>query len=147
MRSMIISEELPYEGGNMSPYFERVKEFVLQLGYDIISEVEEDEILVISKEEEGIAEMVLDCEEPVLIVEQFIMDVPATNREAFYQHLLTVNRNLVHGAFVLDAEAEKVIYRDTLQLENLDLNELEASISSLSLGLAEYAGSFLDFAQ
>ncbi len=147
MKSMIIFDELPYDGGKMTPYFVRVKEYIYQLGYDIVSEDEAEEIVVINKEEEGISGMVLDCEDPILILEQGIMDVPSSRKEELFQHLLIVNRNLIHGAFVLDADAKKVIFRDTLQLENLDLNELEASISALSLGLAEYAGSFLDFAQ
>jgi hypothetical protein len=46
---------------------------------------------------------------------------------------------------VLDDKAETVIYRDTLQLENLDRNELEASVHALSLGLAEFGGELLSY--
>ena len=58
-----------------------------------------------------------------------------------------MNRSLVHGAFVLDERAEFVIFRDTLQLENLDRNELEASIHALSLGLSEYGAELLDYSR
>ena len=40
-----------------------------------------------------------------------------------------MNRKLVHGAFVVDEEAKQVIFRDTLQLENLDFNDFEGTIS------------------
>ena len=53
----------------------------------------------------------------------------------------------MHGAFVLDETGQKVIFRDTLQLENLDLNELEASINSLSLLLSEYSEQILNFSK
>jgi hypothetical protein len=58
-----------------------------------------------------------------------------------------MKRTLVHGAFVLDEEGIKVIFRDTLQLENLDKNELEGSITALSIALAEYAGELIEFSK
>jgi hypothetical protein len=61
--------------------------------------------------------------------------------------LLQKNREIVHGAFVLDDTGKRLLFRDTLQLENLDLNEVEASINSLKLLMAEYAGEMLQFAK
>jgi hypothetical protein len=58
-----------------------------------------------------------------------------------------MNRELVHGAFVLDENGKIVLFRDTLQLANLDLNELEASINALGLGLAMYADELIGFAK
>jgi hypothetical protein len=58
-----------------------------------------------------------------------------------------MNRTLVHGAFVLNDEGTKIIFRDTLQLENLDKNELEGSINALSIALAEYAGELIEFSK
>jgi len=75
-----------------------------------------------------------------------IMDVPK-NTDGFFKRLLQMNRTLVHGAFVLDEEGTKVIFRDTLQLENLDKNELEGSINALSIALAEYAGELIEFSK
>jgi len=72
------------------------------------------------------------------------MAVPDTT-DPFYKRLLQMNRTLVHGAFVLDEAGESVLFRDTLQLENLDLNELEGSINALSLALAENANELIAF--
>jgi hypothetical protein len=74
------------------------------------------------------------------------MDVPQ-EKGGLYKRLLQMNRTLVHGAFALDEEGKRVIFRDTLQLENLDKNELEGSINALSIALAEYAGELIAFSK
>jgi hypothetical protein len=51
----------------------------------------------------------------------------------------------VHGAFALDEEGTMVLFRDTLQLENLDLNEMDGTIEALSLALAEFAEELITF--
>ena len=56
-----------------------------------------------------------------------------------------MNRTLVHGAFVLDEEGRRVLFRDTLQLANLDLNEVEGMVEALSLALAENAAELIGF--
>jgi hypothetical protein len=64
----------------------------------------------------------------------------------FFRRLLQINRELVHGAFALDETGEILIFRDTLQLENLDRNELEGSVHALSLALAEHSSELLKHA-
>jgi hypothetical protein len=61
--------------------------------------------------------------------------------------LLIKNRDIVHGAFVLDESGEKVIFRDTLQTENLNKNELIATINSLSLLISEYSTEMISFSK
>ena len=86
----------------------------------------------------------IDCEDPLLVMEQVIMEVPSSPGD-LYKRLLQMNRELVHGAFVLDEEAKLILFRDTLQLENLDRNELEASIQALSLALAEFSSELIGY--
>ena len=57
------------------------------------------------------------------------------------------NRDIVHGAFVMDEDGNKVIFRDTLQVESLDLNELDGSLTSLSLLLSEYSDEIIEFSK
>lgn len=90
--------------------------------------------------------MVIDCEDTLLVIEQVIMPVPKNPGDLF-EKLLKMNRTLVHGAFVLDEEGKTVIFRDTLQLENLDPNELYASMKALSLALAEHGTELLRYAK
>ena len=49
------------------------------------------------------------------------------------------------GAFVLNEEGDTLLYRNTLALDNLDLNELDTTINALSLGLAENGDELLRF--
>ena len=130
----------------MSENLQKVKDYLDELELSISSEDEAEELVIIDDEDKGIKNLIIDCEDPVLVLEQVIMDVPK-NTEGFFKRLLQMNRTLVHGAFVLDEEGTKVIFRDTLQLENLDKNELEGSINALSIALAEYAGELIEFSK
>ncbi|MEC4678165.1 MAG: YbjN domain-containing protein [Nitrospirota bacterium] len=130
----------------MSEHFEKIKNYLLELGFSISDEDGAEELVVINDEAQGINNLIIDCEDPILIIEQKIMPV-STQTETFYKRLLQINRTLVHGAFVLDETGENVLFRDTLQLENLDLNELEGSIQALSLALAENADELITFSK
>jgi len=130
----------------MNEHFNKVRSYVLDLGYTIVKEDSSEGIIIISDESEGINNLVIGCEDPILVMEQFIVEVK-TNNPDIYKNLLQKNRDIVHGAFVLDESASKVIFRDTLQLENLDLNELEGSINSLSLLLSEYSSELITYSK
>lgn len=130
----------------MPEAFEKVKHYLLNLDLPVIEEDAAEEIVVVSNEESGISRLVIDCETPLVILEQRIMEVPAVPGE-LYKRLLQMNRTLVHGAFVLDEAGTQVIFRDTLQLETLDELELESSVDALSLALAEYGAELLSYAR
>jgi len=124
--------------------FNTVKGYLQELHVAIVSEDPPQGILVVEAEELGLKNLVVDCEEPILIFEQMIMPVPAHPGELF-RRLLQMNRTLVHGAFVLDEECTMVLFRDTLQLEHLDRNEVEGTIEALSMALAENATELIAF--
>ncbi len=124
--------------------FEKVKDFILDMGFAISHEDPKEELVVIDDDERGIKNLVIDCEAPILILEQVVIPMPQDSSD-FCKRLLQINRTLVHGAFVLDEEGTTLLFRDTLQLENLDRNELEGSIDALSLALAEYANELVSF--
>lgn len=123
-----------------------VKNYLLDLDLKIVDENESEELFVVEDEDAGIRYLVVDCEPPIVVLEQLIMEVPEDSGELF-KRLLQMNRSLVHGAFVLDEEGKYLFFRDTLQLENLDRNELEGSIRALSLGLAENGAELLEYAK
>jgi len=130
----------------MPEAFEKVKSYLLNLDLPVIEEDAAEEIVVVSDEDSGISRLVIDCEAPLIILEQRIMDVPA-DPDDLYKRLLQMNRTLVHGAFVLDEAGTQVIFRDTLQLETLDELELESSVDALSLAMAEYGTELLSYAR
>ncbi|MCP4107055.1 MAG: YbjN domain-containing protein [Desulfobacteraceae bacterium] len=127
----------------MKEKFEVVKQYLQEMDVAIVSEDGDGQVVVIEDEEYGIKNLVIDCEPPILVLEQVIMKVKPGSEQVF-KRLLQMNRELVHGAFVLDENAEFIIFRDTLQLENLDRNELEGSIHALTLGLLEYGTELLE---
>ena len=133
----------------MADYFDTVKDYINELDLKIVREDTGEELVVIDDEESGIKNMIVDCEDPVLIIEQAVFPLSAKAKESpqTLLRILQMNRQLVHGAFVVDETGEQVIFRDTLQLASLDLNELESSINSLSLGLAEFGSEILEMAQ
>jgi hypothetical protein len=125
-------------------YFEKVKALLLDLDYTITHEDEGQELFIVNDEDSGINNLIVDCEDPLLVLEQAIMPVPQDTGDLF-RRLLQMNRLLVHGAFVLDEDARTILFRNTLRIENLDSNELEGSIEALSLALAENAGELLSY--
>ena len=127
-----------------SEYFEKVKSLLLDLGYAITQEDQGQELFIVDDEDSGINNLIVDCEDPLLVLEQVIMPIPQEPGNLF-RRLLQMNRLLVHGAFVVDEETQTILFRDTLRIENLDSNELEGSIEALSLALAENAGELLSY--
>lgn len=125
-------------------YFAKVRDYILELGYEINHTDEEDGVIMISDEDSGISNLIIGISDPLIIFEQYIFSVREDSTEIF-KGLLQKNRDIIHGAFVLDGSGKKVLFRDTLQLENLDLNELEGTINSLALLLSEYSTELIDY--
>ncbi|WP_400190451.1 YbjN domain-containing protein [Hymenobacter sp. B81] len=129
-----------------NPYFATIHRHLLTLGFDIRHADESDGILVVDHPAQGIRNLVLGCGEPLLILEQYLLELPAPSCEV-YQRLLQKNRDIIHGAFALDDSGRKVIFRDTLQIDTLDLSELEAVLNSLSLLLSEFSEELIAFSR
>lgn len=130
----------------MTDHFEKVQGYLLDLDFNIIKEDSEDGVFWVENEEAGIHNLVIGCLDPILVMEQFLFEIKHESTDIF-KKLLIKNRDIIHGAFVLDETGKKVIFRDTLQLENLDQNELEGSLNSLSLLLSEYSDELIEFSK
>lgn len=128
----------------MKDKFDLIKGFLSDMEISITKEDEAEELVIVEDEENGIKNLVIDCEAPIVVLEQVIMKIPQEKRD-LYLRLLQLNRELVHGAFVVDETETYIIFRDTLQLENLDRNELEGSIHALSLALSEHGAELLEY--
>lgn len=130
----------------MNANFLKIKNFIQELGYNIDFEDENDGVIVINKSSEGLNNLVIGIADPIVIIEQFLFEIGKDEKEV-YRSLLIKNRDIIHGAFVVDAETNRVIFRDTLQVENLDMNELEGTFNSLALLLSEYTNEIIDFSK
>lgn len=94
----------------------------------------------------GGAEVVVQYAPPVVVLRVSIMSLPSeAGRQAeLCRQLLEYNaRDLVHGAYGL--EGDRVVLVDTLELENLDFTEFEASFDSMTLALASHLGALAPY--
>lgn len=129
-----------------NPYFATIKGYLLELGFDICHADEHESVFVVDKPELAIRNLVIGCGDPLLIMEQYLLDLPAPSLQV-YQRLLQKNRDIIHGAFALDESGRKLIFRDTLQIETLDLPEFEACVNSLGLLLSEFSEELIQFSK
>ena len=60
----------------MQEKFELVKEFLQEMNLKIIDEDSQEELVIVDDEDNGIKNLIIDCEAPLMILEQFIMRVP-----------------------------------------------------------------------
>jgi len=105
----------------------------LEIPYDTVGEG----IWVLNIEEQGIDNLVVNHEPPLILFRIKLMGMPRKNRDQFFRRLLELNAtDLVHGAYAL--EEDNVILIDSLQSEHLDINEIEASIESLAFAATQH---------
>jgi hypothetical protein len=82
------------------------------------------------------ANIVITYEPPLVVFRAKVMEIPNKNREEFFKLLLNLNATqMVHGAYGI--EDSIVVLIDTLQNENLDFNEFQATFDALSLALTQ----------
>lgn len=130
----------------MSRYFETVKAYLQDLELVIEEEDSGEELVVVSDEDRGIHQLIVDCEDPILILEQAIMPIP-NNPGDLYKRLLEINRTLIHGAFALDEETGTILFRDTLRLDTLDRAEIEGAVNALGFALGENAEELISYSR
>lgn len=127
-------------------HFETVEEFALRLNCRIIYKDVQHGILKIDNQTDGINNLILGIAPPILIMEQFLFSFREDNLEMF-KKLLQKNRDTIHGAFVITEEGNRVLFRYTMQLENIDFNEFESALNSLGLLLSEFSEQIIDFSK
>lgn len=127
-------------------YFKRIESFISELGYCVSYQSKKEGIFCIESEMDGIKNLIIGVAPPILIMEQFIFALRRDDKEIL-KSLLKKNRDIIYGAFVLDEEGRKVIFRYTMQIENMDINEFEGALNSLGLLLSEYYEQIIEFSK
>ena len=85
----------------------------------------------------GIDNLVVTLAGPVLVFRLKIMDVPKVQREQLFRALLEMNAaDLVHAAYGL--ENDTVVLSGALAAENLDFNELQATVDDITLAFTKH---------
>ncbi len=91
--------------------------------------------------------VVVHFSEPVLLLRLKVMDLPNAESDLgdLYRTLLELNAtDIVHGAYGI--ENGELILSDTLELQTLDFEELQASVESLQFAAASHLGRIKDLA-
>lgn len=113
---------------------EEIEGYLMRLGlpYDTVGEG----MWVMHDEENGVNVAVIH-DPPIVVFRVKVTEIPPQGREKLFRRLLELNAtDLVHGAYGI--EGDNVVLIDTLQGENLDFNEVQASIESLVLALTSH---------
>jgi len=90
--------------------------------------------------------IVIHLSPPLLVFRMKVMDLPADEPRcaALFRRLLQLNAtDLVHAAYALE-EAD-VILTESLEVENLDFNEFQATIDSFQMALASHLDSLAEY--
>ena len=124
---------------------EDLESFISRLNDGVNSEEVDAGIWVLSSGDDR-AQIVVSYDPPVVVFRVNVMDLPkvAGQRNDLMKRLLELNaEGLVHGSYGI--EGPRVILSDALQLENLDFNEFQASLDSISLALASHMAGLAAF--
>lgn len=121
---------------------EDVESFLLRMELEL-EEVEKGMWVVRSGND---ATMVVHYSPPLVLLRTKVLDVPEDQARCtgLYRRLLELNAtDLVHGAYGI--EENDIILSDSLELENLDFNEFQASVDSMQLAVASHLESLSPF--
>ncbi len=78
----------------------------------------------------------LRVDPPLVVVRVHIGDAPGPDHAAIFRRLLELNaRSLVHCSYGL--EDDVIVLSAALELENLDFNELQATLDEIDMALAQ----------
>jgi hypothetical protein len=124
---------------------EDVVNFLNRMELDF-EEVQDGLWLVQSEGEEEGAPLVISHEPPLVVFRLKVLDVPRDTVKCgeLYRKLLEANANeLVHAAYGL--EEDDVILTGSLQVENLDFNEFQATVDAFQMALATQMETLIPF--
>jgi hypothetical protein len=92
------------------------------------------------------AGIVIHLSPPLMVFRMTVMDLPGDEQRCagLFRRLLELNAtDLVHAAYAL--EQGDVILTESLEAENLDFNELQATLDSFQMALASHLDALSDF--
>lgn len=94
-------------------------------------------VWMINDQDDHIENIIVTYSPPVILFRIKLMNAPKENREALFEELLRLNAtDMVAGAYGL--EGNDIVLTDTLQTENLDYNEFQASVEALALSILNH---------
>ena len=80
--------------------------------------------------------VVVRVDPPLVVIRVHIGNVSSPDKAALFRKLLELNaRSLVHASYGL--EDDSIVLSSALELENLDFNEIEATLDEIDVALAQ----------
>jgi hypothetical protein len=113
----------------------KIESYLINLGvtYEEIGE----NTWIINDPDNGLEQVAVAVNEPLVVVRVKVMNVPEHKREEFFLKLLQINgSDLIHGAYAI--VENDVILIDTLNYETMDLEDFQATIDAISMALTEH---------
>jgi hypothetical protein len=115
----------------------------MEMGYE---EVDDGMWLAYPGEPDGGAPLVISHAPPLLVFRLKVLDAPRDGQKCteLYRRLLEANAtDLVHAAYGL--EDDDVILTESMELENLDFNEFQATVDSFQMAIATHMESLATY--
>lgn len=93
---------------------------------------------ILRDSEDLVENLVVSLNDPVVLFHVKLSEIPpGCDRLKLYEELLRLNASeMLHGAYGLEGNA--VVATDTLQAENLDFNEFQASVDAMNLCISSH---------
>jgi len=114
---------------------EDIENYLTKLGMPY--EKVEEGAWIIHDDIDNVENLVVVHDPPIVVFRVKLMEVPERNQLELFRHLLELNATeLTHGAYGL--EGKNIVLIDTLESENLDFNEFQASVESMILTLSSH---------
>lgn len=113
---------------------EKIERYMINLSltYEDLGE----NIWLIEDPEKGLGHVFVYADDPLVTFRAKVMELPGENLERFYEELLRLNNEMIHGAYAL--EENNVVLVDTLESETMDFEEYRASLEAIGLALAQH---------
>ena len=123
---------------------EKIEAYIIEAGYPF--EQVKPGMWLLHDDADYIENIVVLHNDPVVTFRVKLMNAPKRGRAELFTRLLELNATaMIAGAFGLEENA--IVITDTLQSENLDFNEFQASVDSIALAMREHFGELESYSK
>lgn len=114
----------------------KIESYVAELG--LTSERIADHLWVLRDASRGLNHIVVIAIDDLVVIRVKVMKIPENDKLRFYEDLLSLNLEMLHGAYAIEDDA--VIWMDTLEFPTMDLEEFQAALDAAAAHLRDHAG-------
>ena len=94
----------------------------------------------------GLPPIAVRVDTPLVVFRAHVGDVPPPGHADLFRKLLQINaKSLVHSSFGL--EGDRIVLVSALELENLDFNEIEATLDEIDMTLVQQVPGLIELSK